>query len=63
MKALQHACGIRTIKHQGALGHIFYMNDFLSLIAQEMANPLVRPHLHFLPEFAGSHLSATYQAR
>lgn len=34
-----------------------------SLCVQEMANPRVRPHLQFLPEDAGGHLSNANQAR
>ena len=63
MKSLQSACGIKTKQYQGALGHSYYVNDLLSLIAQEMANPNVRPHLHFFPETPGNQFSGAYHAR
>ncbi|KAH7923808.1 hypothetical protein BV22DRAFT_1105892 [Leucogyrophana mollusca] len=59
---LQHCCGIETLRYQGALGHVYYVNHLPSLIAQEMANPRIRPHLHHYPEDAGSHLSEAWQA-
>ena len=31
---LQSACGVRTIRYEGALGHVYYANDLLALIAQ-----------------------------
>ncbi|THH29908.1 hypothetical protein EUX98_g4298 [Antrodiella citrinella] len=47
---LQRLCGIDTIKYEGALGHTYHVNDLRQIISQEMANPKVRPHLHFYPE-------------
>ncbi|THH26571.1 hypothetical protein EUX98_g7617 [Antrodiella citrinella] len=47
---LQRMCGIDTIQYQGALGHTYHVNDLRQIISQEMANPKVRPHLHFYPE-------------
>ncbi|KAI0309028.1 hypothetical protein OF83DRAFT_1072641 [Amylostereum chailletii] len=61
--ALQRLCGIQTLKYYGALGNIYYMNDFAAIIAQEMANPRVRPHLHFVPEDAGPRLEEAWQVR
>ncbi|KAI0071327.1 hypothetical protein K474DRAFT_1607117, partial [Panus rudis PR-1116 ss-1] len=59
---LQKLCGIDSVHFEGALGHVYYTNDLAAIIAQaQMANPLVRPHLHFLPEDAGSHLSEAWQ--
>ncbi|KAH8081293.1 hypothetical protein BXZ70DRAFT_1068335 [Cristinia sonorae] len=49
---LQRMCGIDTIAYQGALGHTYHVNDLRQIIAQEMANPRVRQHLHFYPEDA-----------
>ncbi|KAF8508229.1 hypothetical protein JB92DRAFT_3121117 [Gautieria morchelliformis] len=49
--SIQHLCGIDTVKYNGAMGHKFYVNNLAQLIAQEMENPLVRPHLHFYPEY------------
>ncbi|KAJ7753154.1 hypothetical protein B0H14DRAFT_3096750 [Mycena olivaceomarginata] len=36
--------------YEGALGHKYYVNSLAQIIAQEMTNPKVRPHLHFYPE-------------
>ena len=63
MKAIQCACGNKTEQYEGALGHIYYMNDLSGIISQEMANPLVQPNLHFYPEDSGDHLSNAYQGR
>ncbi|KAF9808715.1 hypothetical protein IEO21_07777 [Rhodonia placenta] len=51
--ALQRMCGIDTIPYKGALGHNYHVNSLAQIIAQEMANPRVRPHLHFYPEDRG----------
>ena len=59
VKRLQEVCSICTKQYQGALGHIYYMNNFLGIISQEMANPYVRPHLHFYPD-AAQEMSAAY---
>lgn len=32
--ALQKAFGIQTIRYEGALGHIYYVNDIRAIIAQ-----------------------------
>ena len=61
MKLLQSSCGIGTKQYKGALGHIYYVNNFLRMISQEMANPFVRPYLHFFPE-VGSNIAAVYQS-
>ncbi|KAG8911181.1 hypothetical protein FRC02_006744 [Tulasnella sp. 418] len=59
---LQGIVGIDTIKYHGALGHTYYVNDIGQIIAQEMSNPRVRPHLNFYPEDAGSRLSEAWQS-
>ncbi|KAF6750688.1 hypothetical protein DFP72DRAFT_991577 [Ephemerocybe angulata] len=59
---LQDLCGIRTMPHDGPLGHRFYMNNIGDIISQEMANPKVRRHLHFYPEDAGPKVAHAYQA-
>ncbi|RDB16192.1 hypothetical protein Hypma_003108 [Hypsizygus marmoreus] len=61
-RALQDLCGIESLRYKGALGHVYYSNDMAGIIAQEMANPNVRKHLHFYPEDAGDHLSEAWQA-
>ncbi|KAJ7634450.1 hypothetical protein FB45DRAFT_1025398 [Roridomyces roridus] len=59
--ALQKMCGIDSIAYDGALGHKYYVNDLAQIIAQEMANPKVRPHLSFYPEDSGPKLSEAKQ--
>ncbi|KAJ7938480.1 hypothetical protein B0H13DRAFT_1587529, partial [Mycena leptocephala] len=49
-KALQPLCGVPSVRYTGKLGHIYYVNDMAAIISQEMANPSVRKHLHFLPK-------------
>ncbi|KAF7299723.1 hypothetical protein HMN09_00978100 [Mycena chlorophos] len=61
-KQLQPMCGIQSIRYSGKLGHVYYVNDFAAIIAQEMANPSVRKHLRFLPEDKGSKLAEAWQA-
>ncbi|KAK6985105.1 hypothetical protein R3P38DRAFT_2805837 [Favolaschia claudopus] len=61
--ALQKVCGIETIAYDGALGHKYFVNSLAQMIAQEMANPRVRPHLHFYPEDSGTKLSEARQAQ
>ncbi|PBK90657.1 hypothetical protein ARMGADRAFT_866159, partial [Armillaria gallica] len=59
---LQMLCGIDSIAYKGALGNLYYVNSLSQIIAQEMANPRVRPNLHFYPEQSGQHLSEACQA-
>ncbi|KAG5652758.1 hypothetical protein H0H81_003845 [Sphagnurus paluster] len=61
-RALQELCGIETLRYKGALGHLYYANDMAAIVAQEMANPTIRKHLHFYPEDAGNNLSEAWQA-
>ncbi|KAI6144100.1 hypothetical protein BKA82DRAFT_4331110 [Pisolithus tinctorius] len=60
---LQKICGIETLPFTGAFGHQYYMNSFSDIIRQEMANPHIRPQLHFYPEDSGGQLNEAYQAR
>ncbi|KIJ43281.1 hypothetical protein M422DRAFT_170181, partial [Sphaerobolus stellatus SS14] len=62
-KALQASCGIETRRYQGKLGHIYYANNLAGIIAQEIANPKIRPHLHFYPEICGSHVAEARHAQ
>ncbi|KAH9015450.1 hypothetical protein EDB85DRAFT_2156670 [Lactarius pseudohatsudake] len=62
-KTLHDMCGIRMLPYDGALGNRFYVNSLADIIAQEMANPRVRPHLRFYPEDAGRHVSEYWHAR
>ncbi|KAK7059475.1 hypothetical protein R3P38DRAFT_3303396 [Favolaschia claudopus] len=59
--ALQKMCGVDSIMYNGALGHKYYVNSLPQIIAQEMANPKVRPHLSFYPEDSGPKLSEARQ--
>ncbi|KAJ3765415.1 hypothetical protein FB446DRAFT_795072 [Lentinula raphanica] len=59
---LQSLCGIHTKRYTGALGHVYYMNDLAGIIRQEMANPLIRKHLHHYPEDSGKHFEHAWQA-
>ncbi|KAJ7483665.1 hypothetical protein FB451DRAFT_1029349, partial [Mycena latifolia] len=61
--ALQKICGIESIPYNGALGHKYFVNSLAQIIAQEMANPRVRPHLSFYPEDSGSRLSEARQGQ
>ncbi|KAJ7710473.1 hypothetical protein B0H17DRAFT_914738 [Mycena rosella] len=61
--ALQKMCGIDSIPYNGALGHKYYVNSLPQIIAQEMANPNVRPHLSFYPEDSGPKLSEARQGQ
>ncbi|KAK1228871.1 hypothetical protein PQX77_008081 [Marasmius sp. AFHP31] len=59
---LQKLFGIQTYKYKGAFGHIYYVNSFADIVAQEMANPRVRPNLSFYPEDSGGNLGEARQA-
>ncbi|CDO68416.1 hypothetical protein BN946_scf184815.g63 [Trametes cinnabarina] len=61
-RMLQSHCGIESIRYRGPLGHVYYVNDLSAIIAQEMANPRVRPHLRFLPEDGGQKMSEAWHA-
>ncbi|KAI0363137.1 hypothetical protein BV20DRAFT_958926, partial [Pilatotrama ljubarskyi] len=61
-KMLQSHCGIESIRQRGPLGHVYYVNDLAAILAQEMANPRVRPYLRFYPEDAGSHMKEGWHA-
>ncbi|KAI0725490.1 hypothetical protein C8Q72DRAFT_785484 [Fomitopsis betulina] len=60
---LQEHCGIKSIHYKGPLGHVYYANDLAMIITQEIANPLIRRHLWFFPEDAGSHASQAWHGR
>ncbi|KAI9067152.1 hypothetical protein FKP32DRAFT_1684097 [Trametes sanguinea] len=61
-KMLQSHCGIESIRFHGPLGHVYYVNDMAAIIAQEMANPRVRPYLRFLPQDCGQNMSEAWHA-
>ncbi|KAK6969309.1 hypothetical protein R3P38DRAFT_2588312, partial [Favolaschia claudopus] len=60
---LQSICGIDSIPYDGALGHKYYVNNLAQIIAQEMSNPKVRPHLQFYPEDSGKVLEEASQGK
>ncbi|KAI0309831.1 hypothetical protein OF83DRAFT_1179167 [Amylostereum chailletii] len=60
---LQEEYGIRTLRYQGALGHVYYANSIADQIVQEFSNPRIALHLQFYPEDAGSTLSETWQSQ
>ncbi|KIY43177.1 hypothetical protein FISHEDRAFT_78686 [Fistulina hepatica ATCC 64428] len=57
-----HVTGHHTLRYNGALGNPYFANSLGDIIAQEMVNPRVHPHLHFYPEDSGIHLSEARQA-
>ncbi|KIJ58396.1 hypothetical protein HYDPIDRAFT_190814 [Hydnomerulius pinastri MD-312] len=61
-ETLQHKYGIESVRCQGPLGHVYYVNHLPSIIAQEISNPRIRPHITHYPEDAGQHLSQPWQA-
>ncbi|KAI4519102.1 hypothetical protein K525DRAFT_149414, partial [Schizophyllum commune Loenen D] len=61
-KKLQSICGVHSIRFVSAFSNIYYANDIPALIAQEVANPRVRRHLHFLPEKVHGRVSEAWQA-
>ncbi|KAI6039086.1 hypothetical protein EDC04DRAFT_3012242 [Pisolithus marmoratus] len=60
--SLQSQYGIPSVRYEGALGHIYYVNHLPSIIAQEMANPRVRPHIRHYPEDARGRVDQPWQA-
>ncbi|THU75790.1 hypothetical protein K435DRAFT_562305, partial [Dendrothele bispora CBS 962.96] len=62
-KKLQKLYRVNSIRQEGVLGHVYYVNDLSHMIAQELAKLQVRPHLHFCPEDTSKHLSEARQAK
>ncbi|KAI5985257.1 hypothetical protein EDD15DRAFT_2511676 [Pisolithus albus] len=60
--SLQSQYGVPSIRYQGSLGHVYYVNHLPSLIAQEMANPCIHIHIRHYPEDAGGRLDQPWQA-
>ncbi|KAL0066643.1 hypothetical protein AAF712_006245 [Marasmius tenuissimus] len=65
---LQEWVGIETIQNTSPFGNVYHVNNFSQIVAQaglqiEVANPRVRPFLHFFPEDAGTHVSEARHAR
>ncbi|KAF8966226.1 hypothetical protein BDZ97DRAFT_1657897 [Flammula alnicola] len=61
-KILQNSCGVDTLAYDGKLGHRYHVNNMAQILAQEMCNPKVRPHIHFYPEDTGKRLDESRQA-
>ncbi|KAF9233611.1 hypothetical protein BU15DRAFT_66415, partial [Melanogaster broomeanus] len=61
-ESLQHKYGIESVRYEGPLGHVYYVNHLSSIIAQEIANPRICPHIRHYPEDAGQHLGEPWQA-
>ncbi|KAL1684623.1 hypothetical protein GGG16DRAFT_67955 [Schizophyllum commune] len=59
---ISQSLGPCTESHKGAHGNPFTMLDFGKIIADEWANPCVRPHIRTYAEDAGEKLSAPYNA-
>ncbi|KAI9435019.1 hypothetical protein BJY52DRAFT_1131296, partial [Lactarius psammicola] len=47
----------------GVFGHRYFINSLADIICQEMANPRVRPYLHFYPEDAGKTVNEYWHTR
>ncbi|KAH8983089.1 hypothetical protein EDB86DRAFT_3066391 [Lactarius hatsudake] len=60
--ALHNMCGIHTLEYDGVFGHKYFVNSLADIICQEMANPRVRPYLHFYPEDAGKTVNEYWHA-
>ncbi|KAH7917685.1 hypothetical protein BV22DRAFT_1025951, partial [Leucogyrophana mollusca] len=59
---LDTTSGVQTKRYMGAFGHAYHVVRLQSLIAMDLANPLVREHLDFYPEDAGTSLKEARQA-
>ncbi|KAF8510914.1 hypothetical protein JB92DRAFT_3118557 [Gautieria morchelliformis] len=59
--SLQKELGVQSVRRVGSLGHTYYTNDMAQVLAQEMSNPLVRPHLGFYPEATHTSLDDAFQ--
>ncbi|EGO23109.1 hypothetical protein SERLADRAFT_416571 [Serpula lacrymans var. lacrymans S7.9] len=66
MKALSRylndVCNVKMQRYMGAFGHAYYTVKLHSLVSMDLANPLIREHLEFYPEDAGTRLYESRQA-
>ncbi|KAF8465466.1 hypothetical protein JB92DRAFT_3295213 [Gautieria morchelliformis] len=60
---LQRLSGVGARRCVGSLGHTYYVNDIGRLLAQEVANPLVQPHVRLYPEMARGKVSDTFHGK
>ena len=59
---LNKKISIPTVRHESHEGNVFYANDLAAQIAHDLANPLVRPHLHIYPEEIDGEICECWQA-
>ncbi|ESK81655.1 hypothetical protein Moror_3234 [Moniliophthora roreri MCA 2997] len=59
---LQQWIGVKMLQKTSAFGNVYYVNNFLQIIAQELGGPWVRSFLHFFSEDAGKHISESWHA-
>lgn len=49
-KDLRSRLAVNSKRNVSPKGNVFYVNDMLKLIGEDLSNPLVREHLQFYPE-------------
>ncbi|KAH8930658.1 hypothetical protein BT69DRAFT_1210140, partial [Atractiella rhizophila] len=54
--------GPQKFQHTSHKGNIYHLNDIGKIISQEVANPLVRKHLHFYPEDSSETVKEMWQS-
>ncbi|KAF8263119.1 hypothetical protein EI94DRAFT_1704260 [Lactarius quietus] len=60
---LSDSFNCKPTHHVSADGNIYYINDIVAQIAEDFANPLVRPHLMFYPEDLQGKVCEAWQAQ
>lgn len=60
---LCQSCEVPTVKCHSPQGNIFYMNDVCHLIAQNWANPMVRPHIQVYSEIPDGPISEVWHGQ
>ncbi|KAB5589078.1 hypothetical protein CTheo_7477 [Ceratobasidium theobromae] len=58
--ALKNKLGNPMIRKVSPNGNIFYMNQIIKGIAQDMANPYLRKYMNFYPHFDGNRMSEVW---
>ncbi|KAH8921492.1 hypothetical protein BT69DRAFT_1205243, partial [Atractiella rhizophila] len=54
--------GPQTLQYTSHKSNIYHLNDIGKIIPQEVANPLVRKHLHFYPEASSKAVKEMWQS-
>ncbi|KAG8759812.1 hypothetical protein FRC11_001359 [Ceratobasidium sp. 423] len=54
---MRNILGNPTVRKVSCVGNVFYMNRITSGLAQDMANPLLRRHMHFYPHYDDNRMS------